>query len=84
LLVNTQQQRAQAIRAAALRGETPRYIIRCGLVTNGKVIVWDALGGWPCSYHKSLALAQRRADKLNESIARESTGNVEPELAVAR
>ncbi len=55
----------QALRADAKAGKTPRYIVRCGLLTNGRVVVWDAIGGWVCSTHKNLALANKRAAELN-------------------
>lgn len=57
------------LRASYDTGRLPRYIVRCGLEANGKVQVHDCAGGWVCSTHKSLALAQKRADELNAKVA---------------
>ncbi len=59
------QHNVEELRAKARAGLSPRYIVRCGLEASGKVVVWDAQGGWVCSRHKSLALAERRAAELN-------------------
>jgi hypothetical protein len=56
-----------SLRAQEAIGEIERYIVRCGLEPSGKVVVWDARGGWVCSRHKTLALAQKRAKALNAS-----------------
>ena len=53
------------LREKARAGQSPHYIVRCGLEPSGKVVVWDAVGGWICSRHKSLALAEKRAAELN-------------------
>ena len=58
----------ESYRSAYRRGETPRYIIACGMEISGKVQVRDAAGGWVCSRHKSLALAEKRAAELNASV----------------
>lgn len=63
------EKQIHALRANAKAGITPRYIVRCGLEPNGKVQVHDCLGGWVCSTHKSLALAQKRANELNAKVA---------------
>ena len=62
---------ARSLRDQAYRGEIPRYIVRCGLESNVKrtVAVWDCLGGWICSRHSRLELAQKRAAELNAEVS---------------
>jgi len=55
----------KALRADYENGKLPRYIVRCGLEKSGRVQVHDCAGGWVCSTHKNLAMAQKRADALN-------------------
>jgi hypothetical protein len=60
----------RALRAQAVAGTIPRYIVRCGLEASGKVAVWDCLAGWICSRHSRLALAEKRAAELNRKVSR--------------
>jgi hypothetical protein len=49
-----------------------RYVVIEGAGTEKRPFgVKDTKGGWICSAHKSLVLAQKRADELNSVMAAE-------------
>jgi hypothetical protein len=69
ITIASTDRQTEILREKARAGQIARYIVRCGLEASGKVAVWDALGGWLCSRHKTLALAEKRAAELNAEAA---------------
>lgn len=54
--------RSGSLRCLECDGTAVRYIVR---PDGGRYEVYDVQGGWVCSTHKSVLLAQKRADGLN-------------------
>ena len=63
--------RNKELQTLAREGKIARYQVRVGIELSGKITVWDALGGWACSSHKSLNLAEQRARELNKKVSTE-------------